>query len=202
MTQTTQDQVNQTAWDACDTFRGVVDAGQYKDYILVMLFLKYISDLWDEHVETYRQRYGGDEARIRRRLARERFVLPKSARFQTLYEQRNEPNIGELINIALEDIEDRNRAKARRSLPQHRLQFGGESRPDEGPEPPSQEPPRGLRQARPRPAAVQGNRRRHRGVLHLPDLALRVGCREEGGRVLHAVRRLPTPRQARRAEGR
>ena len=52
MTQTTQDQVNQTAWAACDTFRGVVDAGQYKDYILVMLFLKYISDLWNDHVET------------------------------------------------------------------------------------------------------------------------------------------------------
>ena len=111
MTATTQDQVNQTAWDARDTFRGVMDAGQYKDYILVMLFLKYISDLWDEHVETYGRRYGGDEARIRRRLARERFVLPESARFQTLYEQRNEPNIGELINIALEDIEDSNRAK-------------------------------------------------------------------------------------------
>ena len=54
---TTQHQVNQTAWAACDTFRGVVDAGQYKDYILVMLFLKYISDLWDDHVETYRKRY-------------------------------------------------------------------------------------------------------------------------------------------------
>ena len=111
MTQTTQDQVNQTAWDACDTFRGVVDAGQYKDYILVMLFLKYISDLWDEHVKTYRKRYGGDEARIRRRLQRERFVMPDGASFRELYEQRNEPNIGELINMALEAIEDQNRAK-------------------------------------------------------------------------------------------
>ena len=74
---TTQDQVNQTAWAACDTFRGVVDAGKYKDYILVMLFLKYISDLWEEHVATYRKRYGDDEARIRRRLDRERFVLPE-----------------------------------------------------------------------------------------------------------------------------
>ena len=133
MTPTTQDQVNQTAWDACDTFRGVVDAGQYKDCILVMLFLKYISDLWDGHVETYRQRYGGDEARIRRRLDRERFVLPESARFQTLYEQRNEPKIGELIDIALEDIEDRNRAviglpnaiQDQRALHHHRV---GESR--------------------------------------------------------------------------
>ena len=111
MTQTTQDQVNQTAWAACDTFRGVVDAGQYKDYILVMLFLKYISDLWDEHVETYRKRYGDDEARIRRRLARERFVMPEGASFRELHEHRNEPNIGELINMALEAIEDSNRAK-------------------------------------------------------------------------------------------
>ena len=38
--QLTQQQVNQTAWAACDTFRGVVDAGQYKDYILVLLFLR------------------------------------------------------------------------------------------------------------------------------------------------------------------
>ena len=111
MTQTTQDQVNQTAWAACDTFRGVVDAGQYKDYILVMLFLRYISDLWDDHLETYRKRYGDDEARIRRRLERERFVMPDGASFRELYERRNEPNIGELINMALEDIEDKNRAK-------------------------------------------------------------------------------------------
>lgn len=107
----TQTQVNQTAWAACDTFRGVVDAGQYKDYILVMLFLKYISDLWNDHVEEYRKQFGGDDARIRRRLERERFVLPEGASFYDLYEQRNEPNLGELINIALERIEDTNRAK-------------------------------------------------------------------------------------------
>ena len=109
--QVTQQQINQTAWAACDTFRGAVDAGQYKDYILVMLFLKYISDLWNDHVETYRKQFGGDEARIRRRLERERFILPEGASFYDLYAQRNEPNIGELINIALEKIEDANRAK-------------------------------------------------------------------------------------------
>jgi type I restriction enzyme M protein len=107
----TQTQVNQTAWAACDTFRGVVDAGQYKDYILVMLFLKYISDLWNDHVEEYRKQFGGDDARIRRRLERERFVLPEGASFYDLYEKRNEPNVGELINVALERIEDTNRAK-------------------------------------------------------------------------------------------
>jgi len=107
----TQQEVNQTAWSACDTFRGVVDAGQYKDYILVMLFLKYISDLWNDHFETYKKQFGGDDARIRRRLERERFYLPDGASFYDLYEKRNEPNIGELINIALEKIEDANRAK-------------------------------------------------------------------------------------------
>ena len=109
--QITQQQINQTAWAACDTFRGAVDAGQYKDYILVMLFLKYISDLWNDHLETYRKQYGDDEARIRRRLERERFILPEGASFYDLHAQRNEPNIGELINIALEKIEDANRAK-------------------------------------------------------------------------------------------
>ena len=106
-----QQQVNQTAWAACDTFRGAVDAGQYKDYILVMLFLKYISDLWNEHAEMYRKQFGDDEARIRRRLERERFLLPAGASFYDLYERRNEANIGELINIALERIEDANRSK-------------------------------------------------------------------------------------------
>lgn len=109
--QITQQQVNQTAWAACDTFRGVVDAGQYKDYILVMLFLKYISDLWNDHVETYKKQFGGDEERIRRRLERERFVLPAGASFYDLHEKRNEANIGELINVALEAIEEKNRTK-------------------------------------------------------------------------------------------
>jgi type I restriction enzyme M protein len=85
--------------------------GSIKDYILVMLFLKYISDLWNDHVAAYRQRFGDDEARIRRRLERERFVLPVGASFYDLYEQRNEANIGERINVALEEIEDANRAK-------------------------------------------------------------------------------------------
>ncbi len=109
--QITQQKINQAAWAACDTFRGAVDPAQYKDYILVMLFLKYISDHWADHVKQYRKQYANDEARIRRRLERERFVLPEGASYYDLYEKRNEPNIGELINIALEKIEDTNRSK-------------------------------------------------------------------------------------------
>jgi len=106
-----QSEINSTAWAACDTFRGVVDPAQYKDYILVMLFLKYISDVWRDHYEKYKSQYGDDDERIRRRLGRERFVLPKGSSFYDLFDARNEANIGEHINIALDAIEEANKVK-------------------------------------------------------------------------------------------
>ena len=106
-----QQDINNAAWSACDTFRGVIDAANYKDYILVMLFVKYISDVWQDHYDTYRQQHGDDEGRILRKLKRERFVLPKGSSFYDLYNQRNEPNVGEIINKALDAIETENKAK-------------------------------------------------------------------------------------------
>ena len=111
MNQVQQKDIDKAAWDACDTFRGVMDAAQYKDYILTTLFLKYISDVWNDHYEQYRMKYRDGDARIRRRLKRERFVLPKGSGFYDLYDQRNEANVGELINVALERIETENKAK-------------------------------------------------------------------------------------------
>jgi type I restriction enzyme M protein len=110
-TQIHQKDINNAAWAACDTFRGVVDPAQYKDYILVMLFVKYISDVWNDHYEEYRKQYGDDDTRIRRKLERERFVLPEGSSFYDLYDKRSEPNIGELINIALDSIETTNKTK-------------------------------------------------------------------------------------------
>ncbi|MCW5970695.1 MAG: type I restriction-modification system subunit M [Blastocatellales bacterium] len=106
-----QDEINAVVWKACDTFRGVVDPSEYKNYILVFLFLKYLSDVWKDRREQYAREFGGDEERIRRRLSRERFVLPDGCDFETIYAKRNEANIGEIINIALEQIEDENKAK-------------------------------------------------------------------------------------------
>ena len=125
-----QKDINNAAWAACDTFRGVVDPAQYKDYILVMLFLKYISDVWQDHYEEYQKQYGDDDSRIRRKLERERFVLPQvlltekndetgeetvldefPATYYSLYERRSVANIGELINIVLDHIEESNKSK-------------------------------------------------------------------------------------------
>lgn len=108
---TSIDDVKRIAWAACDTFRGVVDPAEYKDYVLVFLFLKYITDVWDEHYEEAKARYGEDDDRIRRRMARERFILPKGASFDDLFEKRSTDNVGELINIALDAIEEENKAK-------------------------------------------------------------------------------------------
>src|SRR5690606_21244600 len=95
----------------CDTFRGVVDAAQYKDYILTMLFLKYVSDVWQDHFNEYKKRFGDDDERIRRRMEREKFFLPEGTSFYDLHRQRNADNIGEIINIALEKFEDANKQK-------------------------------------------------------------------------------------------
>jgi type I restriction enzyme M protein len=107
----TQKEINQIVWKACDTFRGVLNSNQYKDYVLTMLFVKYVSDVWKDKKTFYATKYNGDTSRIERALANERFKLPENATFEFLFENRNEPNLGELINTSLERIEDANRSK-------------------------------------------------------------------------------------------
>lgn len=106
-----QDDINSILWNACDTFRGTIDASEYKNYLLVMLFVKYVSDVWTEHYEELKKQLGDDEELILRRLQRERFVLPPGCRFNDLYRQRNETDLGDIINKALEKIEESNKLK-------------------------------------------------------------------------------------------
>ena len=124
--------INSQVWKACDTFRGTIDPAQYKDYILTMLFVKYISDVHKEKKAEYHKKYNGNEARIDRALKLERFQLSETATFDYLYANRNgitvtskvinpttgeleerseRKDIGELINQALESIEEANRGK-------------------------------------------------------------------------------------------
>ncbi len=106
-----QQEINNIVWSACDTFRGAIDPAQYKDYILTMLFIKYVSDWWKDKRDEYEKKYKGVEERVDRALSRERFFVPKSCDFDSLYEKRNAPNLGEEIDKALEAIEDANKSK-------------------------------------------------------------------------------------------
>lgn len=106
-----QDQVNKAVWAACDTFRGTVSPDIYKDYVLTLLFLKYISDVWRDHHDAYRDQYGDQPDLIAELMRSERFVLPEGAGFYALYDSRHEPGLGERIDKALHAIEDANIGK-------------------------------------------------------------------------------------------
>jgi len=108
-----QDDINKAVWSACDTFRGTVSADIYKDYVLTMLFLKYISDVWQDHYDGYKKEYGEEPKLIAEMMKTERFILPESANFTTLYKRRHEAGNGERIDKALHAIEEANIAKLR-----------------------------------------------------------------------------------------
>lgn len=109
----TQDEVNKAVWAACDTFRGTVAADVYKDYVLTMLFLKYLSDVWQDHYNNYKAQYGDTPELIQELMTNERFVLPEAANFHALYNARHEPGNGERIDKALHAIEEANVGKLR-----------------------------------------------------------------------------------------
>lgn len=112
-TQINQDTINDAVWSACDTFRGTVDPSIYKDYVLTMLFLKYISDVWQDHYDTYKAEYGDHPELIEEMLRNERFVLPPASNFYALHEARHAPGNGERIDKALHAIEEANIGKLR-----------------------------------------------------------------------------------------
>ena len=111
VTQINQDTVNKALWSACDVFRGTVSADTYKDYILTMLFLKYISDVWQDHYDNYKNEYGDEPELIEEMMKNERFVLPRESNFYTLLERRFEPGNGERIDMALHALEEANGTK-------------------------------------------------------------------------------------------
>ena len=108
-----QDDINAAVWSACDTFRGTVDPSIYKDYVLTMLFLKYVSDVWQDHYDTYKKQYGDHPELIVEMLKNERFVLPPSASFYALHASRHSAGNGERIDMALHAIEEANMTKLR-----------------------------------------------------------------------------------------
>ena len=110
---TTRADIERVLWKACDSFRGKIDSSRYKDYILSMLFVKYLSDVTKEKRERYMAQYDGDERRVERAMSRERFSVDRESTFDYLYSERNSTEIGQKINVALSHIEEHNSSKLR-----------------------------------------------------------------------------------------
>ena len=76
-----------------------------------MLFLKYISDVWQDHYDGYKKEYGDEPELIAEMMKTERFVLPEQSNFYALYNRRYEPGNGERIDMALHALEEANGTK-------------------------------------------------------------------------------------------
>jgi type I restriction enzyme M protein len=113
MNPVTQSEINKAAWGACDTFRGVVDPSIYKDYVLTLLFLKYVSDVWKDHKARYTAEHPDAPELVEAMMLQEAFVLPIGAGFDALHKRRHEAGNGERIDKALHAIEEANGSKLR-----------------------------------------------------------------------------------------
>ena len=76
-------------WASCDELRGGMDASQYKDYVLTMLFLKYISD-----------KYSNDDFAI--------IEIPEDATFDKISDLKGNKEIGDKLNIIIRKIAEAN----------------------------------------------------------------------------------------------
>jgi type I restriction enzyme M protein len=92
-------------WLAADELRGQVDAAEYKHVVLGLVFLKYISDAFEEHRATLAKSYP-DEAEDRDAYAAEGvFWVPKEARWSHLQASAKQPTIGKVVDDAMDFIE-------------------------------------------------------------------------------------------------
>src|SRR5262245_57795884 len=99
-------------WLMADALRGSMDAAEYKHVVLGLIFLKYISDAFEEqHARLVADKKGGadpedpDEYR-----ALSIFWVPPEARWQYLKAQARQPTIGQLVDDAMAGIERDNPA--------------------------------------------------------------------------------------------
>ncbi len=95
-------------WAAADKLRGHMDAAEYKHVVLGLVFLKYISDAFQElHEKLEADEYSDPEDRDEY-IAENVFWVPKQARWGTLQASAKQPTIGKLIDDAMTAIEKDN----------------------------------------------------------------------------------------------
>ena len=95
-------------WKAADKLRGNIDASEYKNVVLGLIFLKYISDKFDQrHQELVDEGEGFEEDRDEY-TAEGIFFVPKAARWSEVAKAAHTPEIGKVIDEAMRQIEAEN----------------------------------------------------------------------------------------------
>jgi type I restriction enzyme M protein len=99
-------------WQAADTLRGSMDAAEYKHVVLGLIFLKYISDAFEEqHAKLVSEKSkGADPEDPDEYRAQNVFWVPPEARWAHLKAQAKQPTIGRLVDDAMAGIERDNPA--------------------------------------------------------------------------------------------
>ncbi len=94
-----------TLWKAADKLRGHMDAAEYKHVVLGLIFLNYISDAFEELHEKLADDDLADEEDPNEYLAQRVFWVPPDARWGKLQDAARQPEIGALLDAAMEAIE-------------------------------------------------------------------------------------------------
>lgn len=101
-------EIEKTLWAAADKMIGGLSVSNYKFVVLGLIFLKYISDAFEEkYDELVKEGYGLEEDRDSY-LAENIFFVPEQARWKYLVEHSKNHNIGEILDNALDLIEKEN----------------------------------------------------------------------------------------------
>jgi len=92
-------------WTAADKLRGTMDASEYKHVVLGLIFLKYISDSFEEAYQQIQNEDFGDPEDKDEYLAKNVFWVPPEARWRKLRDNAKDPRIGSMIDSAMLAIE-------------------------------------------------------------------------------------------------
>jgi len=107
MAQLTLQELESHLWKSADILRGSVDSSDYKSYIFGLLFLKRLSDVFEEKRQELLKEHGEEIGQI---LANDQdqyqFFVPEAARWEAI--RKHAENIGSAINIAFESLENEN----------------------------------------------------------------------------------------------
>ena len=95
-------------WSMADKLRGSMDAAEYKHVVLGLLFLKYVSDAFEEKYEALKNEPYADPEDRDEYVAENIFWVPKEARWSHIKDNAKKPEIGQIIDNAMIAIEKEN----------------------------------------------------------------------------------------------